>query len=66
MTNMKLIASTPQTERRRLAVYGRFDQTAKVWELFSSPYPEDYIGCADTLDEARQIARARFSDWNNC
>jgi hypothetical protein len=32
-----------------------YDRSASVWEIFASPAADDYIGCADTLPECRQI-----------
>ena len=34
----------------------QFDRTAEVYELFLSETGEDYIGCFDSLDEARAYA----------
>ena len=35
----------------------QFDRTAEVYELFLSETGEDYIGCFDSLAEARAYAR---------
>ena len=40
-------------------VWIHFDESAEVYELFASSAGDDYIGCADTIQEAKQIA----SDW---
>jgi hypothetical protein len=41
----------------------KFDQDAEVYELFASKEADDYIGCADTLEEARQVAREWAEFW---
>ena len=38
-------------------VWAHYDHTAEVYELFASEDAIDYVGCADTLAEARQIGR---------
>jgi hypothetical protein len=55
----KLIA-THQDLRRE--VWAQFDPTAEVWELFASKECDDYLGCADTLTEAKAVAREWFED----
>ena len=36
-----------------------FDTCAQVWEIFASSFEQpDWIGCADTIAEARAIAQA--------
>lgn len=42
-------------------VWVKWDESAEVYELFASEDGDDYIGCADTLVEAAQVAR----DWFN-
>jgi len=56
---MKLL--TKHTDLGR-EVWVHHDQTAEVYELFASADGDDYIGCADTLAEARQVAREWFED----
>ena len=41
------------------AVWIKLDETAEIYELFASESGDDYIGCADTVNEARAVAR----DW---
>ncbi len=36
--------------------YAQWMPDAKVWEIFTEAECEGYIGCADTLAEARAIA----------
>lgn len=40
----------------------KWDGEACVYELFASDDGSDYIGCADTASEARQVAREWFQD----
>jgi hypothetical protein len=56
---MQLLATHKKLD---LEVYANFDLTAQVWELFADNHGEDYIGCADTISEARQVAREWFAD----
>jgi hypothetical protein len=53
---MQLIATS---KKHDLEVYANFDQTAQIWELFAEREAICYVGCADNIQEARQIAR----DW---
>lgn len=46
-------------------VWVKFDKGAEVYELFASEAGDDYIGCADTLTEARRVARDWANDWMN-
>jgi hypothetical protein len=43
-------------------VWVNFDKDAEVYELFASEAADDYIGCADTLKEAREIAQWWFEE----
>jgi len=43
-------------------VWARWDEGSAVWELFASDTGGDYIGCADTIDEAKGIARDYFEE----
>ena len=43
-------------------VWVNFDEGAEVYELFASSEGDDYIGCADTLAEARLIASEWFQE----
>ena len=45
-----------------LEVWVHFDKDAEVYELFTSEAADDYIGCADTLSEARKVASGFFED----
>ena len=53
---MQLIATS---KKHDLEVYANFDDTAQVWELFTESEALCCVGCADNLQEARQVAR----DW---
>lgn len=55
----KKIASSVDLGREVWAIW---DATAEVWELFASPEGDDYIGCADTIPEAQQVAREWFNE----
>ena len=37
----------------------QYDATAKVWEIFCEANDNGYIGCADSLEEAKTVS----SDW---
>lgn len=41
------------------AVWIKWDESAEIYELFASENGDDYIGCAETVGEARAVAR----DW---
>lgn len=43
-------------------VWIKWDAGACVYELFASEDGSDYIGCADEMDEARQVAREWFQE----
>jgi hypothetical protein len=43
-------------------VWAQYDRTAGVWELFSEETAEAYLGCADTLSEARKLAKDIIAD----
>lgn len=43
-------------------VWAQYDETAAVIELFASEEMSDYIGCADTLPQARALARAWIAE----
>jgi hypothetical protein len=40
-------------------VWSLWDPTAETYELFAEPECKTFVGCADTIHEARSIA----SDW---
>jgi hypothetical protein len=42
-------------------VWIKWDESAMLYELFASENGDDYIGCADTVSEARAVA----ADWFN-
>ena len=42
-------------EQHGYEVWVHYDHTAEVYEMFASEEGSDYIGCADTLSEARQF-----------
>lgn len=43
-------------------VWIKWDSSAEVYELFASEGADDYLGCADTVSEARKVAREWFSE----
>lgn len=43
-------------------VWAQYDSSADVWELFASEDGDDYLGCADTLQEAREAAQRINTD----
>lgn len=43
-------------------VWIHFDESAEVYELFTDSEGEGYIGCADTVKEARLVARDWFEE----
>jgi len=50
---------------QRLEAWTKYDESADIYEIFASEECDDYIGCADTLPEARLVA----TDWareSNC
>lgn len=56
---MKLL--TKHTDLGR-EVWINFDKSAEVYELFASEDGDDYIGCADTVAEARKVASQWFEE----
>jgi hypothetical protein len=45
-------------------VWAKWDESAELYELFASSTGEDYIGCADTREEAQAAAQAWIDDCN--
>lgn len=45
-----------------LEVWAKWSNTAEVYELFASEAADDYIGCVDTLAEARRFAKDSFAE----
>lgn len=43
-------------------VYGKWDEGAEVYDLFADLNGAEWVGCADTLDEAKSIARGYFQE----
>lgn len=43
-------------------IWAHFDKSAEVYELFASEDGSDYLGCADTLTEARKLALVIAND----
>jgi hypothetical protein len=43
-------------------VWIHYDKDAEVYELFASADGDDYLGCADTIMEARFVAQEWFED----
>lgn len=39
-------------------IWTKHDRLADVWEIFLSEDGDDYIGCADSLREAREMGKA--------
>jgi len=56
---MSLVRVAPNDSRNLTVI--RFDSDAEVYEVFADKDCDSYLGCADTIQEARQIAR----DWLN-
>ena len=56
---MSLLRVAPNDSRNLTVI--RFDSDAEVFEVFADKDCDSYLGCADTLREARQIA----IDWLN-
>jgi hypothetical protein len=40
----------------------KWDEGAELYELFASENGDDYIGCADTVSEARTVAAHWFNE----
>ena len=40
----------------------QYDVTAGVWEIFCEANDNGYIGCADTLEEAKEISNEWFAE----
>ena len=45
--------------------YAQFDESAQVFEIFTDKEGEGYIGCADTMVEALQVAREWYQEASN-
>jgi len=56
---MSLLRVAPNDSRNLTVTH--YDVTAQVYEVFADADCDSYLGFADTLREARQIAR----DWLN-
>ena len=54
-----------ENRRKGLQAWAQFDDTASVWEIFASDTGEDYIGCADSIPEARAVASAWFAEFES-
>jgi hypothetical protein len=49
------------SDRRNLTV-AVFDTDAQVWEIFADQDRDSYLGCADTIPEAKAIALAWINE----
>lgn len=49
-------------ERTDLEVWARYDGAAEVIELFASEAGDDYIGCCDSIEQAKAFAKDRFAE----
>jgi hypothetical protein len=49
-------------QRHGRKIYAQHDQTADVWELFFDTDGEGYAGYADSLGEAREMAKWVLDD----
>lgn len=56
---MKLL--TKHTDLGR-EVWIKYDKDTELYELFASEDGDDYIGCADTVAEARKVASQWFEE----
>jgi len=57
--SMGILRVAPNDSRNLTVTH--FDVTAEVYEVYADKDCDSYLGCADTLREARQIAL----DWLN-
>ena len=54
---LKLSGTVGGASLRTKPYFATFDRSAEVWEIFRDKDCDSYIGCADTLEEAEQVAR---------
>ncbi len=59
MSKAKRIATFPDMG---IEAWVRFDASAELYEVFASAECDDYIGCADTMREAHEVARQWFDE----
>ena len=45
-----------------LEAWAEYDDELELWIIYASQDATDYIGAADSLDEARAVAREWFAD----
>lgn len=45
-----------------LEAWAKYDHSAGLYEIFASEECDDYIGYADTIDEAKEFARQWAQD----
>ena len=55
----KMIFTLPILQKRGYEVWAKWDKDAEVYELFTESECECYIGCTDTLKQAKSFAL----DW---
>ena len=60
MARPKRIMNFPDMGRE---VWAKWDADSQMYELFASEDCNDYLGCADTLAEAKKAAQAIADDW---
>ncbi|MFC4484291.1 hypothetical protein [Cupriavidus campinensis] len=46
-------------------VWAKWDEEAGIYELFLSQEADDYVGCADSVADARKVARDLAKEWMN-
>lgn len=44
-------------KRKGYEIWAAFDESAQVWELFFDADGVSYAGCADTIREAKMVAK---------
>jgi len=44
-------------------VWAQYDESAEIYELFASEECDDYLGCADTKEECKSVARQIANEW---
>lgn len=59
---MSSILIAKEKQKNGFEVWGVWDVTAQVWELFASQEADDYIGCVDSIKEAEEFARDYFAE----
>lgn len=57
-----LLQSFPDMGRE---VWAKWDEAAEIYELFLSQEADDYVGCANSVPDARKVARDLANEWMN-